>query len=463
MSISWQDLPGMRVTVMGLGLHGGGVASAFFFASHGATVTVTDLKDRSALGASIERLAELPIRFELGHHCETDFSQTDLVIKNPAVPQHSPFLGLSRSKGIAIETDLSVFLHLANNPLIAVTGSKGKSTISTAIHHCLKDRHPQAKLGGNITVSPLSFISGLEEQAPIVLEISSWQLSDLRGKGVLKPRVSMISNILPDHLNKYANLQDYIEDKKVIFQTQDPRSSFIFNFDDPHQKDFPLATQAKAFAFSRHPLPHGVSGACLTNGTGKIRMPGRDDIVVPEDVLLLGEHNRLNLLAAGLALFLFGVEAANIRAGLGAFAGIEHRLELFTSKRGIRFYNDSAATIPQALVCALKSVPGPVNLIAGGADKKLDFAPLEEIMHLPDQVFLLAGSATEKMIPYFHKHKRPFHGPYDSLEAAVESAVAATAPGAAVLLSPGCTSFEMFANEFERGLRFKELISALSG
>ena len=175
--------PGLRVTVMGLGVHGGGLASALFFARRGAEVTVTDLRGPDALAPSIERLAGLPVRYVLGRHDVADFESADLVIKNPAVPTGSPFLAAARDRAVPVETDVSVFLSLARCPVIAVTGTKGKSTTASAIHHGLLRASPRARLGGNITVSPLEFLDDLAPTDPVVLELSSWQLGDLGGPG----------------------------------------------------------------------------------------------------------------------------------------------------------------------------------------------------------------------------------------------------------------------------------------
>ncbi|MBE3130529.1 MAG: UDP-N-acetylmuramoyl-L-alanine--D-glutamate ligase, partial [Acidobacteria bacterium] len=252
-----KGIPGMKVTVMGLGINGGGLASALFFARRGADVTVTDLRDREALAASLAELEGLPVRLVLGRHEQDDFKKADLVVKNPAVPPGSPFLQAARAHGAAVETDLSIFLSLAKNPVIAVTGSKGKSTTASAIAFCLARVDPGAKLGGNITVSPLSFLDELAGRTPVVLELSSWQLGDLRGRGLLAPVVSAFTVILPDHLDRYPGMVEYVADKKAIFQEQLPRAKAVFNLDDPWQREFPRETRATSFFYSAGPLPEG--------------------------------------------------------------------------------------------------------------------------------------------------------------------------------------------------------------
>ncbi|HEY9595299.1 MAG TPA: UDP-N-acetylmuramoyl-L-alanine--D-glutamate ligase, partial [Spirochaetia bacterium] len=354
---------GMKVTIMGLGVNGGGLASALFFARRGARVTVTDLRPSSVLRESMEKLAAFPVRYVLERHEEEDFATADIVVKNPAVAPSSPFLAAARARGVPIETDLSLFLARCRTPLIAVTGSKGKSTTASAIAHVLGRVFPGARLGGNITVSPLSFLEELGPKDPVVLELSSWQLGDLRGRGLLRPDVSLFTVILPDHLDKYAGMEEYVADKTVIFQEQEPGQHAVFNADDPWQKDFPSMTRARPLRDSASPLSPGECGAWLKGDSGLARLrPDGPVIEVLRDARLPGAHNRMNLLSAGLAAALYGVKPEVVRAGLAGFRGVEHRLEHFRTWNGIRFYNDSAATIPQATVSALKALTGPVVL-----------------------------------------------------------------------------------------------------
>lgn len=459
MTGSRENLRGRRVTVMGLGLHGGGLAAARFLAGRGACVTVTDLRSRELLAPSLEKLADLDLRYVLGEHRPELFTGTDLVVKNPAVPDSSPFLRLARERGVPVETDISLFLGLCANPVLAVTGSKGKSTTSAAVHFCLSSRFPRARLGGNITVSPLSFLADLEPQDPVVLELSSWQLADLRGRG-FRPRVSVVTNLLPDHQDRYTGMERYIEDKSVIFLSQGEEDFALFNRDDPLQAPFPGRTRARVRWFSARPLEGDLEGAWLEAGLGLLRREGRTEPIL-EESRLPGEHNRLNLLAAGTACVLFGLEPAEVRAALARFGGLPHRLELVAEKGGVRLYNDSAATMPHATAAGLRALPPPVVLITGGTDKNLDFSPLAEALRLPQAVYLLAGSATEKIRALLDREGIAYRGPFERLEEIVPLAFAESPPGASLLFSPAAASFEKFKNEFDRGDRFRELARTL--
>ena len=459
-----QHLPykNKRITIMGLGLHGGGLASALFFIKQQARVTITDLKDAQALAPSLEKLKDLPVRLVLGRHEENDFINTDLIIKNPGVPQHNRFLMLARKHHVPIESDLAIFLRACPSPILAVTGSKGKSTTASAIWSALLAKYPNTRLGGNITISPLSFLEELSPSDPVVLELSSWQLHDLKDTGLLKPRISLITCIRPDHQNHYSSLKDYIADKKLIYAHQTGDDFSIFNFDDPETQEFLSESQAHQLVFSRRPLPSGINGGWLEKGKGVIRFNGREIEILKKPLQVVGEHNRLNLLSAALALSAFGLPLEIIEERLTEFKGIEHRLENFLTYAGVTFINDSAATIPHATAEAIASFISPLILICGGTDKKLDFSPLKNNLKKLKAIILLEGSATKKILEILRTEEVNFSGPYDCLETAVRKALALASSGDTVLFSPGCASFELFANEFDRGKKFKDLVFRLA-
>ena len=462
MKTDTQGWKGKKVTVMGLGLNGGGLASARYFAHQGAEVTVTDLREPELLRESIEGLSDLPVRYVLGKHEEQDFTGADVVIKNPAVPPDSRFLQAALSRGVPVETDLSIFLSLTHNPIIGVTGSKGKSTTASAIAFGLQRVDPGTVLAGNITVSPLDFVDGLDSRSPVVLELSSWQLGDLRGRGILHPAISAFTVILPDHLDRYKGMSDYIADKKVLFQEQGPDGKAVFNLDDPWQLEFPRETRAQVFFYSVSDLPDGLRGAWLQGdkGTAKLSASGEEKHILSSK-RIPGAHNAVNLLCAGLVLQLYGVKAEVISRALAEFPGVEHRLEMFRQWKRLRFYNDSAATIPQATVQAVRAVESPMVLIMGGTDKNIDFSPIAEVAQVPRALVLLAGSGTEKIRVLLEREGIAYKGPFGNIESAVDTAISVAGGGqesATVLFSPGCTSFGMFRNEFDRGAQFKRAV-----
>jgi UDP-N-acetylmuramoylalanine--D-glutamate ligase len=248
----------------------------------------------------------------------------------------------------------------------------------------------------------------------------------------------------------------------VLFEGQSPGHFAVLNQDDPWQTGVPERTRARLRWFSGAPLPAGRNGAYLEADEGWVRERGRVERILGRELSVPGKHTRFNLLAAALAARLLGQDPRTIEGRLAEFPGLEHRLELVRELRGVRYYNDSAATIPEAAAAAVESLAPPVYLIAGGTDKNLDFRPLAEGAARAAGVFLLAGSGTEKLRVLLDAGAGSYQGPFDSLAEAIQRAAAAAPPGGSVVLSPGCASFEMFLNEFDRGRRFKLLVQELA-
>lgn len=516
---SIEDIAGKHVTIMGLGLNGGGIASALFFARHGAFVTITDMKTAEELAPSVEAIkasgADMSrIRFVLGKHELEDFETADCVIKNPGVKfEGNKYLAAAKH----IETDLSIFLRFSPAPVIAVTGSKGKSSTVSAIHFGLCEAGFNAFLGGNITVSPLTFFEKTNENTPVVLELSSWQLSDLRGRGVLKPKISVLTTIVPDHQNWYGSMEPYVADKKLIYKDQSPDDVTICKANDKWGEIFASETKAKVVFYDVNTDSlsdaelKSKKGAWLEkDGSGffyepEIKTPlfkctrtekhnaGLQELkekqVLCSKLKVPGMHMKENILKAAAVLRLMGVSAAETAEILGRYSGIEHRLECFfeykaPSEQNFTFYNDSAATVPEAAAAALCSFEEPVILISGGTDKKCPFEPFISAIgkstaekHLKS-LYLLEGSATEKLIEAIKSgnaaEAEAFasvlrHEPFDNLEQLLQtlkteldnSVKEETAP--VVVFSPGATSFGMFKNEFDRGNTFKKLVQKVFG
>ena len=456
-----EDFTGWKVTVMGLGLNGGGLASTIHFVRRGAEVTVTDLRTEEVLRPSLEALKGLNVRLVLGRHDEADFRNADLVVKNPAVRVGNPYLTLARR----VETDLSIFLGSLDNPVFAVTGSKGKSTTATALHRILQTVEPKARLGGNIAVSPLTFLDDLEPGVPVVLELSSWQLADLKGRGVLRPRAAAVTNLLWDHMNAYPDQAAYAADKAVVFETQGADGWTLLPADDPWGPWFADRTPGRLAWLG--PLPPGASPAEASFALdGRGRWPDsrgevREALLLPDELLVPGAAFRRNCLGAAAQAVLSGVDPAVVPSVLAGFEGVEHRLERFAVQRGVSWYNDTTATIPEAAAASVASFAAPVHWIAGGTDKNLEFSAYQAMDKAPASIILLRGSATERMLPVFRAKGWTWLGPFDDLEAAVACASDRARPGDVVLLSPGAASFELFKNEFYRGNAFKEAVRGL--
>ncbi|TVR90427.1 MAG: UDP-N-acetylmuramoyl-L-alanine--D-glutamate ligase [Spirochaetaceae bacterium] len=468
-----QRYRGARVTIMGLGLHGGGAATVRYLHSQGAELTVTDLRSPEELRPSIEALSGLPLRYVLGRHDSSDFRDADFVVKNPGVPRSSAYLQDARR----IETDISLFLRVRTNPLLCVTGTKGKSTTATALHHVLLQSYSDAALGGNITVSPLAFIDTLPEAAPVVLELSSFQLGDLEFAGaieLLQPEVSVLTAIMPDHLNYYSDMDAYLHDKELLLTATPPEAWTVAACGTNYLERFvPKTTsrlcvaQAPSPRTSQPPTSQPPAGTFLRQAEAHCYLDKEHGYLqqgeqVPEMILhsspLAGEHARSNLLAAGAAARLFGVSAALTAKALGSFPGVAHRMEYITEIRGVRYFNDSAATIAEAAVAAVKAFSVPVHLIAGGSDKQLSPAAFSEIGEAAAAVYLLAGSASDAIQQQLVAGHTPVYGPFETLRKALDAASQTAQPGDVVILSPGCASFGMFLNEFDRGNTFRAMV-----
>lgn len=460
---------GMRVTVMGLGVHGGGLATARYLAGLEATVTVTDLRHEKDLAEALEKLPA-GVRCVLGRHEIGDFHDADLVVKNPAVPRSAPLLAEAR----AVTTDIAIFLARwsGSGPLVAITGTKGKSSTSSATAHLLRAGLPGTRLGGNITVSPLTFVEELRPGEPVVLELSSFQLGDLaycrtvnggpsdRGASdtlngipaaVLHPvvpaTVAVITNIFRDHQDYYPSMSAYVEDKREVYRHLPPDGIAIFPADDEWSPTF-IAEARRRYGEERV-----VTAGALPYG------------LLPASLSVPGGHSRHNLAVAAAAAAALGVSPEAITTAAATFPGVPHRLEIVAQHPLWTAINDSAATIPEAAAAAVAAFDGPVFLIAGGSDKGLDPAPLVEAAHHAlargGAIFLLDGSATPALSAALADEgvsaNKPFRTLAAAFAAAQSHAKALNRPDAVILLSPGCASFGMFRNEFDRGDQFRRI------
>ena len=409
---SLNDIRGKHITIMGLGLNGGGEACVKFFLKYGAYVTVTDMKSREDLMPTIlsltndSTLDRSRLTYVLGEHRIEDFEHADCVIKNPGVKyEGNKYLAVAK----AIETDMSIFLHFANKkraPIIAVTGSKGKSSTVSAIYYGLQKSGFTAFLGGNITVSPLSFLEDVDGTTPVVLELSSWQLRDLRGRKALKPKIAIITKILPDHQNFYHSMDRYVDDKRLIYADQSPSDYTIVDADPDNyasESECPVpgcagwgdffARDSKGMvlrysqfvskdrlfgAFLKKERDGSISGYSYLPEKLKSRhaqLRGQQEEKIMGELLVPGAAMRINLLKAALALQLLGVAPVQIADVLGSWEGLAHRMEAFhtwkspSDNRKIVFYDDSCSTVPESAASATQAFRQDVILVSGGTDK----------------------------------------------------------------------------------------------
>ncbi len=467
-----ENIHNVSVTVMGLGLNGGGLAASAFFAERGAKVTVTDLNSAEELEPSFKKLSGFSnIRFVLGEHRIEDFKNADLVIKNPGVKREG---NIYLQNARRIETDISVFLSLSHAPLLAVTGSKGKSSTASALHYGLKALGCKAFLGGNITVSPLTFLEQTGSTTPVVLELSSWQLADLKNADFFKPQIAIITPIMSDHLNWYGTMEKYVADKKIIYKNMDQNCRLICAYGDRWGNEFAEESAARIYRYGEQALPEDIDGAFFTDGVnGFCRVDGKCVHVLNEKSRVPGIKLKQNVLNAALALMLYGAHTEDCSAHgfssesfsaeklsevMNGYAGIEHRMEFFYESNGVEFYNDSAATIPEAAEAALCAFSAPPVLICGGTNKKLDFTPLADGAHRAKSLYLLRGSGTDLLIDLLKERGIAYYGPFGGFDPLLAQLKSRLEKGDKVVLSPGAASFELFTNEFYRGNQFKQKV-----
>ncbi|PIV86024.1 MAG: UDP-N-acetylmuramoyl-L-alanine--D-glutamate ligase [Candidatus Moranbacteria bacterium CG17_big_fil_post_rev_8_21_14_2_50_41_107] len=457
-----------RVTVFGLGVNMGGVGTVQFLIEKGVKeVIVTDMKSRDELQTSLEKLKPYKnITYVLGQHRPEDFTHVDMVVKNPVIPWTNEYIVLAKKHHIPVEMDASIFFALCKTPIIGVTGSKGKTTTSTLIAHILEQAGKKVVRVGIEQTGVLSLLTDTLLADIVVFELSSWRLSALQN--IQKsPHIAVLTNIFPDHQNYYKTMSAYKEDKENIFLFQKKNDITIASFDDRDVREMVQDAPGILVWFSTKQNIEG-DGAWSDGDALWIRKQGKSEILLSfNEVLLLGEHNRSNILAGVTTALAYGLAPQVIKQGVLSFKGVKHRLQCLGEKKGVLYYNDTTATIPEAAILALHSFSQPVILIAGGSDKNMHFEHFaEEILVHTKGLILLQGNATEKIVTALRERlpdkekKRPIIV-VGTMAKAVEIASRCATSGDIILLSPGATSFGLFANEFDRGEQFIQAVEAL--
>ena len=430
---------GKKITLMGLGLLGRGVGDAKYLAECGADLIVTDLKTEELLAPSLQKLKEYNITYTLGEHTLEDFTDRDLVLKAPKTPLDSPYIQEAKQHGIPVTMSTALAASLAKKEgatVIGVTGTRGKTTTTMLIAHLLKEAGKHVVLGGNIRdVSTLARLPEITKDTYLVLELDSWQLQGFREEG-LSPDVAVFTTFYRDHMDYYEGDEDaYLKDKAEIFVHQDKDDVLV------------LGSQIAPRVLEAYPNLKNTPIVATAQSIESWEMQ------------LLGAHNRDNAACAVAAVEALGVERNVIQEGLRSFKGVEGRLELIAEKRGVKFYNDTTSTTPEAAYAALTALNDKehVILICGGYDKGLDMSLLLNAIPLyTKKVVLLDGSGTKRI-----QEELKEASVHSSLAAAVSEAIEGASQGDVVLFSPAFASFGMFKNEYDRGDQFVALINNL--
>jgi UDP-N-acetylmuramoylalanine--D-glutamate ligase len=452
------ELKDKRVLVVGLGKSG--VASALFLKARGARVTVSDTKSGDELRNEIPALLDHGITVETGGHGERTFREQDLIVVSPGVPVDAPLLQQARSLGEVVIGEIELASRFLPGPIVAITGSNGKTTTTTLTGEILTAGGLQTLVGGNIGTPAISLAERAKPETVIVLEVSSFQLETIQ---TFRPRIAVVLNVTPDHLDRHRTLETYVNAKARIFETQGRDDFALLNADDAICAGMASRTQAQVFWFSRR--KEVERGSWVHDGNILFRDGTQQyEIMQVAEVPLKGAHNLENVLAAVCAGALMGCSAGKIRQAVRDFKAVEHRLEFVATIRGVDYYNDSKATNVDATIKALESFPGSIHLILGGKDKGSDYSLLSDLLRQRVKRVYTIGAAAEKIESQIVSQRQG--GPElvhaETLENAVRKANAVAQRGDVVLLAPACASFDQFKSYEHRGRTFKEVVRGLS-
>ena len=446
------DVKGKKVLVVGLGKSG--LAAALFLRRRGAQVTVSDVRSAEALAKDIPALLEEGINVEAGGHGLLTFRRQDLIIVSPGVPLDTPELAQARSFGLPIIGELELAARFLKGQTVAVTGSNGKTTTTALTGEIMKEAGLPTLVGGNIGVPVVSLIEESTEATWSVLEVSSFQLEST---AEFHPKIAVILNITPDHLDRHGTFENYAMAKERIFAAQTSDDYLVLNADNERTALAAHRAKSKVYWFS---IEQPVSqGAWVKDGQVLFRSAkdAAPEVIMPlAGIPLKGAHNVENVLAAICATRLAGAAPDAVRRAVEAFKAVEHRLEYVATLNGVEYYNDSKATNVDATAKALAAFDGGVHLILGGKDKGSDYTELAPLLRARVRAVYTIGSAAAKI----ESHLRgvvPIHS-CETLGRAVSAAAAAAHPGEIVLLAPACSSFDQFESYEHRGRVFKELV-----
>jgi len=447
-----------QVTILGFARSG--EAAANLLIRLGARVLVSDQKDAGQLEEPIARLAsEHPqIEFRLGGHPDEIIENADLVVKSPGVPIDIPVLKSARQKGIPVIGEVELAYRVCRAPIIALTGTKGKSTTSTLLGLILGKIHTSGDtiVAGNIGKPVSRYVLDLTERDLLVLEVSSFQLeATVR----FAPAVSVILNIMRDHFDRHNSMENYAAAKYRIFANQGAGDYTVLNADDPLTAACASRTQAKVVLFSsREKLDEGV---CVEDGEIVAKLDGsRVSVLKCDELGIPGRHNLENALAAVAVSRLYGAAPESIGAELRNFTGLEHALEFVDAVRGVRFVNDSKSTNALSLKAALESLDGTAVLIMGGRDKGNDYTPLKSLVQEKVRHLVLIGESAGKIRDSLGDYSITHDA--ETMGDAARQAYSLAKPGDTVLLSPSCASFDMFKSYISRGDMFKKAVKEIA-
>jgi UDP-N-acetylmuramoylalanine--D-glutamate ligase len=445
------ELQGRKILVVGFGKTG--FSTTRFLLERGALVTLSDIQKKIDIP---REFIDRGVLVEAGEHRLETFLRQDGIVLSPGVSLLMRPVIEARARGIEVISEIELAWRFLRTPLIAVTGTNGKTTTTSLIGSMFSQAGKKVFVGGNIGTPLIEALTGGQTFDYIISEISSFQLEAI---AQFRPAVSVLLNITEDHLDRHPSFEDYVRAKGRIFENQRTPDVAILNYDDPRVRDLGTRIAADPFYFS---ITERLADGAYYNGRFHLCRPGAAPVAFPvHDALLQGAHNKENMLAAAAAGFACGLPAETVRAALVGFQGLPHRMEFVDRVGGVTFYNDSKGTNVGAVVKSLESLDPPLILIAGGKDKGGSYQPLRELVRDKVKALILLGEAKERIAEELGSLVPTVLTA--SLEQAVDAAFQKAASGDCVLFSPACSSFDMFQSYAHRGQCFRDLVRKLKG
>lgn len=452
------ELKDKRILVVGLGKTG--VSLAHFLIEHGAQVTVTDHKSKPELSAQLEQLGDIPIKYELGSHSPKTFLQQDLVVLSPGVPSNLKIFEYARNQGIKITGEFEFICGFIKEPIIALTGTNGKTTVARLIDAFLGESGIKAWVGGANEKPMTDYLRYKEKAQVVIAEVSSFMLEHCEN---FNPMNVVFTNLAENHLDRYRSMEEYVNAKRRVFKNTNQATTSILNADDNAVVELardPAVQRGRIFYFSRKPALEpqimNIGGAVNIGNEIRVRTGPEIETYNIKDVRMRGKHSIENIMAAVLAAREHGAKREAIQAVMNNFRGLPHRIEYVRKVGGVQFYNDSKATNVHAVIRALDTFDENLILIAGGKETNLNFEPLRNMIKKKVKALILVGEAKERINRDLGDFSETFL--IGTFEEAVLIAYQKSRIGDIVLLSPGCSSFDMFDSYEERGDYFKEIV-----
>jgi len=459
-------LNGTKVTVVGLARSG--IAAVRLLQAVGAYVTVADRKERSELSQVLPQLENARVGITVGSRYEAALESAELVVISPGVPYRMEALERVRRRGARVISELELAARFVSVPMLALTGTNGKSTTVTLIGKMLENSGKRVFVGGNLgtalSEAATQTVLASQQGSPspfdvLVVEVSSFQLETVEQ---FHPWIAGLLNVTVDHQDRYESIEEYVAAKQRIFDSQKPTDYALFNLDDQRVAALRHQVKARVLGFTRQSaLPSDVTGGTYLDGDRLVTtvMGVRQEICRRQEIRIIGDHNVENAMAAATYALLGGGSLESVRRVLQTFPGLEHALEIVRDRRAVRFVNDSKGTNVDATLKAIESIDQPLWLIAGGRDKGGDFSRLAPAIRQRVKGLILIGEAAPliaQAVAGFSPISRAA-----SLKEAVQTAADSAASGGVVLFSPACASFDMFTDYQDRGRQFKALVQSL--